>query len=212
MPIVHVVDEGDHVSSIAELYGFENFETIWNAPENDALRARRDNPSTLLPGDEVLVPDKWAPEMKRPSAATHRFTIHVQKLVLRLRVLDWFGSPVANEKGKLTVEGRTLDVTSDGDGVVETLIARDACQGRIELGDHAFDLAIGALHPADEDSGIAQRLGNLGYPTGDEDDDSVDRDERVRFAIELFQSDCKRKIDGEMAPALLDELVKVHGT
>ena len=211
MPLIHIVADGDHLSSIAKRYGFENFETIWNAPDNAQLRKHRENPSTLLPGDEVLIPQKEEPVFKKPASQSHKFTIHVPQLVLRLKVLDFFGKKIANTDATLEVDGASQPVTTDGAGMLEVPISRDARSAKLKIEDLEFDLQIGALDPLPEDTGIEARLTNLGYPTGDPDEDTVAHDEQVKFAIELFQSDQSLPIDGEMTPDLLDKLGQVHG-
>ena len=73
MARVHVIAEGECLSSVA----FENGYfpgTIWERPENDALRELRGDPNVLSPGDKLFVPDK---EPKTTTCATgkvHRFT------------------------------------------------------------------------------------------------------------------------------------------
>jgi hypothetical protein len=214
MPLLHVVVRGEHLASIAERYGFENFETIWNAPENSELRKHRENPSTLLPGDEVLVPDKTEPAFARPAAQSHKFVVHVPQTLLRLRVLDLYGDPVASTDGVLTIDGRGQDVTTDGDGRLEIPIRRDARSAHLALGTIAFDLSIGALDPLPEDTGIEQRLGNLGYPTRDPDDDGgegVEHAEQLALAVELFQDDSGVTPDGEADATFVDRLGKRYG-
>jgi hypothetical protein len=58
MTIQHVVKRGETLSGIAELHGFRNWKTVYDAPENADLRAKRPNPHLILVGDVVVIPDR----------------------------------------------------------------------------------------------------------------------------------------------------------
>jgi len=44
------------ISGIAAQSGIKNWQTVWNAPQNAALRAQRKKPELIQPGDKVYVP------------------------------------------------------------------------------------------------------------------------------------------------------------
>lgn len=44
------------LSGIAKHYGVKSWQTIWNAPQNKALKARRKQPNLIQPGDRIWVP------------------------------------------------------------------------------------------------------------------------------------------------------------
>ncbi|QRK04075.1 LysM peptidoglycan-binding domain-containing protein [Archangium violaceum] len=57
MPKTHKVQQGDTLTSIAEKYGFvDDWQALYQAPENAALRKKRPNPMLIYPGDEVAIP------------------------------------------------------------------------------------------------------------------------------------------------------------
>ena len=66
MPTRHRVQPGECLVSISESYGFF-WETLWSHPENETLRNRRRDPTVLLPGDEVFVPEKTIKSYDRPT-------------------------------------------------------------------------------------------------------------------------------------------------
>ncbi|MGC9973362.1 MAG: LysM domain-containing protein [Bryobacteraceae bacterium] len=51
---VHVVKQGDCMSSIADQYGFF-WETLWNHERNAQLKERRKNPNVLMAGDPAVL-------------------------------------------------------------------------------------------------------------------------------------------------------------
>src|SRR5262249_20182755 len=85
MPI-HIVKPGEHLARIAAKFGFQNTRAIWNNPNNAALKAKRENPSVLAPGDEVFIPDKDESSVKVPTDKRHTFQVALEKLFLRLRI------------------------------------------------------------------------------------------------------------------------------
>jgi len=57
MPRKRQVREGDHLSSIAQAYGFRTDDPVWHHADNADLPAKRKSPHILAPGDEVTIPD-----------------------------------------------------------------------------------------------------------------------------------------------------------
>src|SRR5258708_33469109 len=57
MSLTYTVVQGDCISSIAAQNGFGRWQTVWDRPENAALKKTRKNPNALSPGDQVFVPD-----------------------------------------------------------------------------------------------------------------------------------------------------------
>ena len=41
----HVLRQGEHLSQIADKYGYSDYKAIWNHPNNARLKKLRDNPS-----------------------------------------------------------------------------------------------------------------------------------------------------------------------
>ena len=70
MAKVHTIARGECLSSVA--YAHQHFwQTLWEHPQNAALRERRGNPHVLYEGDSVFIPD---PEPKQVAAATEQPT------------------------------------------------------------------------------------------------------------------------------------------
>jgi Putative peptidoglycan binding domain len=221
MPTQHTIKQGEHISSIAERYGFEDYKLIWNHPDNAELKKLRENPHVLFPGDTISVLDK---ELKVVDAATgkkHTYKVKLHALKLRVKLLNLAADPVKDTPCKLSLDSAAEEeLTTDGDGLVEKPIARSAKLAKLVVNDADFSMKIGHLNPiaegdpvaddpANVDSGWEQRLNNLGYvvpPADDRDDDEL------RSAIEEFQCDHGMKAKGEKDAPTRSKLVEIHGS
>lgn len=88
------VQPGDCIESIAFNHGLF-WETIWNHPNNQPLRAARDSPNVLLPGDKVFVPEIRTKEEPGATEQLHRFRRCGVPGILRLRIM---GEAAADEE------------------------------------------------------------------------------------------------------------------
>jgi hypothetical protein len=209
MPRFHIVESGEHISAIAVRYGFSNYRAIWELEANERLRALRKDPHQLAPGDKVTIPNTVCSVHERSTGATHTFVVYVEKLKLRLRLRNLHQKPLADVAVKLTVGGATIDLVSDQSGLVATPVSRDCVTGKLQLGDgYEYSLAIGALGPIEERSGLVARLTNLGFWYGS--DDQPDDPDALRLAVELFQSDQGLKPTGEVDSDFVQRLGQVH--
>jgi hypothetical protein len=153
---LHKVREGDTISSIAALYGFTDWEEkVWNAGENTKLKAERVNPNTLMPGDQVFIPELTRKDESRPTDAWHEFHVVRNKRFLRLKLQAEDGSPLANRKYELRVPPifrgtfEQKGQATDADGKIEeeiphTLLEADLILPDDNLRTHLF---IGYLRP-----------------------------------------------------------------
>jgi hypothetical protein len=60
MSTEYIVVSGDYLSKIAKRFGFDDWRTIYNHPDNAAFRAKRPNPNLIYPGDRLMIPDMIA--------------------------------------------------------------------------------------------------------------------------------------------------------
>ena len=194
MTAVHIVRPGEHVGAIARKYGYENFSTLWEHPENAALKEKRGDPMLLAAGDELFIPDRVLLVFDRATDASHDVKVHLDTLTLKLRLLDIDGEPLKNAKVAVHIEvpetsaasqSSEQELTTDGDGNLSLEVAKHVTQGSIVVDGVEIPLRIGLLDPLDTDAGLAQRLGNLGYMAPR---DGFDADE-LRLAILDFQAD-----------------------
>jgi hypothetical protein len=207
----HVVRQGESLESIALEHGFLPA-TLWNDPGNASLKRERKDPSVLLPGDKVHVPDRRPRQESAPDAQRHRFRRKGLPSKLHLKVLK-DGEPRANAPYTLNIDGKLSRGSLDGDGVVEVPVPPNAQRGTLTVGkdesdQQVFDLRLSGLDPLESISGVQQRLNNLGYPcpkTGELDD-------QTRAALADFQRAGGVEATGEPDQTTRDRLAKEHGS
>ena len=217
MSPVHVVRQGECLSSIALRYGFRNWQSLYYHPDNSALRRRRPNPDTLHPGDEIVIPER---ESRTESAETdrrHRFRLHAPRARLRLQLKNRWGAPLAQYRYNLRVGQQNIEGTTDSDGNLEADIPADAAEGELTAwlaakGDrsgpsHTWRLQLGSLDPDDEISGVQGRLINLGYPI-DRADGTMGP--ATRKALMEFQARNRLPITGRIDDQTRRELKRQH--
>jgi hypothetical protein len=218
MPTTHTVVQGEYLSQIADRYGFQSYKTIWNDPGNATLKAQRQNPNVLLPGDQLVIPDKTTKDQSVAANARHEFVAPSEKLTLRLVVHDESGKPVANAKCRLDVDSDSFNLVTDGQGQVEKPIPDDTTTGRLVLtrADPPLQLDlpidVGSLDPLDTVTGQIGRLNNLGYDAGVVQQPADDAaQQQFESAVEEFQCDQQLTVDGIAGPQTQAKLKAVHG-
>lgn len=205
MPFEHVVEEGEHISEIAERYGFARYETVWDDALNEELRAMRPNPHVLEPGDVVHVPDFEPATASRPTGQRHRFVLAAAQLRLRVRIESWDGTPRADLRCVLAVDGREEKLTTDADGFVDASVSASAKSVELAWEDHRERFELGGLDPTDSSGGALSRLASLAYPIDPDDPESL------RFGIELFELDMGLSITGEPSDSVQAALEGAFG-
>jgi hypothetical protein len=211
----YTVQQGDHLSKIAKTFGFSDYKTIWNDPNNADLKQKRQNPNVLLPGDNVYIPDRTLRQEARSTDQRHTFVKKGTGLKLRLTLLDQYEKPIANASCSLSLGAESKTIRSDGDGRIEEDIQPDVREGILVIqGDQTpfnniqIPIKVGDLDPVDAISGQIARLNNLGYFAGD-----VNTADQTAFesAVEEFQCDHSLTVDGICGPVTQAKLKQVHG-
>lgn len=208
--VTHTVVAGEHISQIAQQYGFRDFNTLWNHGANAALKKLRSDPHVLHPGDVLEIPDKVQRHDAKPIDQAHRFRVNARPLKLRLALTDFDNEPLAGLACELVIDGVVIPLTSDGAGLIETPIPAGAKGGVLKVAELDLEqvLQIGHLDPLDQDSGWQARLINLGYYAGAVGDGDV---QQLRHAIEEFQCDHQLAVTGELDGATQAKLLEQHG-
>lgn len=237
MAKTHKVQNCDHISAIAETYGFHDYDTLWQA--NAGLQ--RANPHILYKGDkqhpegdQIQIPEKKEKTESGNTEKTHSFVVQTSGLALRLRILDHTFKPLRQCKYELMIGSKKLTGTTDGEGMIVEDIPRSAEKGSLKVDLPApapagaasepsptltarFELSIGALNPIQEQapdgecvSGVQARLNNLGFHSGRVDGD---RNEVTKSAIKRFKQHFgMNPVDDLSDAALQQKLGEVHDT
>ena len=206
-----VIQPGDTMISIAHSHGYRNWQAIYGHPRNATLRARYPDPSLLLPGETVFLPEKGTDP--RLCQTTRRHVFRVKRLRARMRFSVGDEDRVfARARYELWVDGERFEGTTDGDGVIDVRVSPGASTARVSVwadGDDSdpweWTLRVGHLDPIDSDSGLRGRLANLGYPADDGDDG-------LREALSRFQFDAKIEVTGVLDDPTLAKLRERSGT
>jgi len=202
------VGAGETTMSLARKKGFF-WRTIWDHPENAALKAKRKDPNVLFEDDDIFIPEKRKKEVSKGTEQEHVFKLKGEPAKLKIQLLK-LGKPRANEDYILDVEGKLIEGKTDGDGRVEHFIPGDASSGKLIMknGKEIYPLRLGRLDPLDLISGVQQRLNNLGYNCGGE---KGELGEKTKEALKKFQAEQKLNETGEAdaaTKAKLKELSK----
>lgn len=210
MPIRHTVAAGDSVISLSEEHG-HFAPTIWDHPENAALRERRTDMNVLLPGDVVFIPDIRQKMEKRPTGAKHRFRRRGVPATFRIQLFDR-NIPRANQPFTLVVDGDEQKGETDSKGIVTCFVPPRSRRGDLTVGTEdsgqvRLALEFGHLDPINEISGVQHRLNNLGFPCDPADGAMNDS---TRQAIAGFQRYNGLPPNGELDDATRAKLEQIH--
>ena len=170
----HQVQQGECFVSLAKRYGFTDYRTVYDHPENARLKEKRPNPNILFPGDVVFIPEKQDKQETRGTAQRHQFQVKEPVVLLRVALRDGKGETCANKRYEVKTERKILRGVTDAQGRIEQPIPADCAAAELsvwlqEEDPRAFcrwQLALGHLDPVERTSGVQARLNNLGYDCG----------------------------------------------
>ncbi|MBJ6760623.1 peptidoglycan-binding protein [Myxococcaceae bacterium JPH2] len=211
----HIVLQGESLSEISLRYGFADWKQVYNHADNAGLRHLRPDPNVLFPGDEVAIPALQQKERPVETGATRRFTVKAPPRVLRLKLLDEQGQPLAGAPYELIMQGQSpMGGIVPGNGILELSIPLIGREGQFTVGDRTFVLKLGHRNPLRDSpdgglSGARVRLENLGYAVPGPKDTL---DAAMRVALATFQADHGLEVNGELSAETLDKLHEAHGS
>lgn len=204
----HTVKQGECISSIALKYGLF-WETLWNFPENAELKEKRGDPSILLPGDVVVVPDMVKKSVTVSTEKTYKFIKKSVPFKISLRFLE-VGESRSNEKYKIKFDTTEIVDNLDDDGYLVQKIPPDVNECTLLLGEEEeYILEVGNLDPVTEVTGVQGMLKNLGYYDGDIDGKPG---KFTEAAISAFQTASGLEATGSADQKTMDALKKSHGS
>ncbi len=205
-----VVRQGDTMVSIAHANGYRSWEVIYNHARNAELRRRCPDPTLLVPGLSLYLPEKGTATWTRPTGKRHVFK--AKRLTARLCFTVGDEDRVfADARYELQVDGELRAGTTNGEGQINVEVSPAARTAHVTVwpdGDEGppweWTLRIGHLDPYDTDSGLRARLANLGYPPGEDEDG-------LRDALERFQFDHDLEVTGALDDRTRDLLQERSG-
>jgi hypothetical protein len=203
--ISYTVGQGETLTSIAFKFGFFP-DTLWNLPENQALKTLRVNGDILMPGDVLSIPSLRPANYEKPAQQRHRFRRRGVPARLRLQFLGDHG-PRADTPYVLTVDQHRLEGRTDGDGVLDVFVPPNARAGEVTIDGTSYALQLGALDPVNELTGVRKRLNNLGFYCGDAD---AAPDAALEHALQKFQERMSLPVTGEVDDATRAALAQLH--
>jgi len=215
MTKVHVVQQGECLSSLAREYGFKDALVLHDDPANVELKKRRPNPNILMPCDPVAIPFQRVIEANRATGNWHDLSVEVEPLRLKLRLLDVSGEALAKQTYHLTVDGEEREGSTDQEGLVDEPVTADAKTAILkttvvrgeESQELTYQLTLGALDPTNQVTGLQGRLANLQFYGGVIDGDFGPR---TRDALCAFQRNAGLDPSGQADDATLQALEKQH--
>jgi hypothetical protein len=210
VPTSHIVEQGEHLSSIALKYGFYNYKTVWLDESNAGLRQIRKDPNVLFPGDVVMIPERTIKSVDAPTTNLHVFRVFNSALKLRIVLLRFWNRPIGSTKVVLNISGSSDFLSSDVNGLITDDISAREEKAELNVIGLRVQVRIGHLDPIETPSGQLARLTNLGYYLG-ATVGGVDLIE-VRSAVEEFQCDNLLTVDGVCGPQTQTVLEKEHGS
>jgi hypothetical protein len=202
MPLRYTVSQGECLSSIADRNGFLP-ETLWNHPENAPLKTLRKDPNVLNPGDVLFIPDRTPRITDCATDQKHVFKLKGVPAMLRIRLLDG-DEPRAGVPYQLEIDGKWVNGSTNGDGVIEQPLPPGAVRGKLLVGEgpsqDVHELKFGTVDPIETDEGVKKRLSDLGYGT-----------DNMSEALKAFQAKQKLEVSGNIDDATRARLKEIFG-
>ena len=200
------------MESIAQKLGLF-WQTLWDDLNNAELKNKRKDPNVLLPGDVVFIPTKRLKEKSGQTEQRHRFRLKGVPSKLKIQLLDEEDEARGNVEYVIDIDGQLYRGLTNADGWIRRPIAPDAKRAKltvIEDGEEEeYQLNLGHLDPIDQDSGVQQRLSNLGFDCGAEEGQVGPQ---TQAALKDFQKKHGLEETGTADEATRTELQKVYGS
>lgn len=217
MAKIHNVQQGETVSSIARKYGFPDWESLYNHPDNADLKDLRPNPDLIYPKDKVVIPERNVAQFKAKLNEKQTFRSKAKRNTIKLKVGAIGGSLWANRKVELKIDEEIIESTTDDDGVAEfklpkrhsnIAILNIYTEKETSKPCYSVEVKLGHLDPITELTGQQARLTALGFDCGLL---TPKTNKRYEKALEEYQQVMGLKVDGICGPETQKSLEKEYG-
>jgi hypothetical protein len=132
---------------------------------------------------------------------------------LTIRLFTVLHEPMAGQKYRLEVGGRTFSAETNGEGILSHQVPMGVSTGRLILDMWVVDLEITPLDPPDQPLGLQARLQNLGYfDEAPGEGASEGGDTPAHLALMRFQSAYDLPAQGQMNGETKKKLLEVYGS
>jgi len=217
MAKMHIVQQGESVSSIARKYGFPDWQALFDHPDNVDFKQLRPNPDIIYPADKIAIPDISDARFKAKLNQKQVFRTQVKKDIVKLKVGAIGGVVWADRKVELEVDDIFIESKTDSEGIAEFKLPKQ-CSDQAIL--HVFTLKetikatyrievkLGHLDPVSEMIGQQARLTALGFDCGSLTHAVTKQYEKALMA---FQHEYELDVDGICGPNTQKTLEKEYG-
>ena len=207
---IHVVKQGECLSSVAHAYGFKTAREIFEHPENADFRKRRPDPAVLFPGDEIKIPDLKPKILSLETGQVHRIVVNLPVVELRAYLRDLDGTAIANQDYVIRFEGCEEKGKTSDKGLLKHRVPASIDEAEVEIAALGLKLRLGCgrIDPVDTITGFQARLNNLGFGAGPVDGELGPR---TRDAIQRFQTSAGIEETGEMDDQTGQKLIQAYG-
>ncbi|MBK8937949.1 MAG: peptidoglycan-binding protein [Polyangiaceae bacterium] len=205
----YVIQQGDHVAKLAFRAGVDT-QSVWEHETNKALADLRGNLCVLLPGDVLHLPSSPPATLDVTKGTKNRYRAAVPTMQIKVELRS-DSRDLGGHRFVLTGAGlpRPVEGKLTREAILEAQIPITARHVEVRLPDAGLvvRLRVGDLDPVAEESGVVQRLRNLGYLPRAEDITADDLDS----AVKRFQADKGLTVDGQLGAETRSALLSEHG-
>lgn len=198
----HTVQPGDTLMALAAKYGLASWKDILDAPQNASIKQVSADPGILPKGVDLFIPNRELKQQPSAVDAVHPFVIKRPKAWLRVVVKDADGTPYSGCKYDLDVEGTRASGTLPQNALVELAVPVASQSGTLRVWPSGagepvtWNLQLGFLDPISQDSGVQQRLTNLGFDCGGD----------LTASVKAFQARIGAEVTGVIDDTLRNKL------
>ena len=211
---IHIATIDDTITKIAAAFQFDDFQDIYDHPNNADLRDKRPDPNLLVAGDEVHIPQRPDPVTHQlPTDDYHEITVPILRQTLRFRFHPHAEAPYDGLQYELKAGLQTFEGVVNG--VIEHQVSAKLHVATLTvfgIGDEAqtvrWTLALGHMDPVETTRGYQARLRNLGF--GSDPIDGI-HGPKTRAAVRAFQRFADLDIDGIVGPNTQRKLADAYG-